>query len=250
MQVKGQRLRASRCRAARRRSSSASIRRRCRTSSRRPSLKGKKLGVTAPGSSHQRARQLRARQGRPQAGRRLDHRRRHRQRRGRGDAHRPDRRDLQPRPGDHAADAQRRPEDHLRHAHRRRGRQGVRRADAGRLPLHASRPSSTSTRRPAQALDQRAGARRPVGPGARARATSSRRCRRATCSATVPSMSTPSSPPRARSRPTALFPEAGAGDGAARVGEHRSGVAAAKIDLAAIYTNDFVEARQRQVSEG
>ena len=51
----------------------------------------------------QRARQLRARQGRAEAGRRLDHRRRRRQRRGRGDALRPDRRDLQPRPGDHAA---------------------------------------------------------------------------------------------------------------------------------------------------
>ena len=68
-------------------------------------LKGKKIGVTAPGSSHQRDRQLRARQGRAQADRRLDHRRRRRQRRGRGDALRADRRDQQPRPGDHAAAA-------------------------------------------------------------------------------------------------------------------------------------------------
>ena len=57
-------------------------------------LKGKKIGVTAPGIVDQRAGQLRARQGRAEAGRRLDHRRRRRQRRGRGDAHGPDRRDL------------------------------------------------------------------------------------------------------------------------------------------------------------
>ena len=55
-------------------------------------------GLVDPG-----ARQLRARQGGAEAERRVDHRRRRRQRRGRGDALRPDRRDLQPRPGDHPA---------------------------------------------------------------------------------------------------------------------------------------------------
>ena len=50
---------------------------------------------------------------------------------------------------------------------------------------------------------QRDRARRQVDPGAPAPATSSRRCPRATCSATARSTSTPSSPPRARCRPTA-----------------------------------------------
>ena len=51
--------------------------------------------------------------------------------------------------------------------------------------------------------DQRDGARRQVDPGRRRRATSSRPCPRASCSATARSTSTPSWPPRARCRPTA-----------------------------------------------
>ena len=49
-------------------------------------LKGKKLGVTAPGSSTNMLANFVLAQGRAQAGRRLVHRRRRRQRRGRGDA--------------------------------------------------------------------------------------------------------------------------------------------------------------------
>jgi NitT/TauT family transport system substrate-binding protein len=67
-----------------------------------------------------------------------------------------------------APDAQRRPEDRLRHAHRRRGRPGVRRADAGRLPLHpAVLPRQVSA--DGAGPGERAGARRQVGPGGRRR---------------------------------------------------------------------------------
>jgi hypothetical protein len=94
----------------------------------------------------QRDGQLLPRQGRAEAQRRVDHRRGRLARCGGGHAVGPDRRDEQPRPGDHAAAAQRRPEDHLRHPHRGRVRKGLRRPDAGGLPVRAAEPSSTRTR--------------------------------------------------------------------------------------------------------
>ena len=60
----------------------------------------------------------------------------------------PDRRHQQPRPGDHVAATLGRPEDHFRHPHPGRVGEGLRRADAGRLPVRATEPSSTRTPTP------------------------------------------------------------------------------------------------------
>ena len=134
-------------------------------------LKGKKIGVTAPGSVDQRDGQLRPRQGRAEAERRVDHRRRRGQgavaamRAGQIDAIS----NLDPVITLLAALG--RPEDRLRHAHRRRGRQGLRRADAGRLPVRAAALHRQEPGHRAGA-GQRDRARRQVDPGRRARPTS------------------------------------------------------------------------------
>ena len=182
-------------------------------------LKGKKIGVTAPGSStNVMANFVLAKAGLKPSDVSY-HRRGRRQRRGRGDALGPDRRDQQPRPGDHAAAAFGRPEDRLRHARRGRGRQGLRRADAGRLPVRAADfPRQEPGHR--AGAGQRDRARRQVDPGGRRRATSSRPCPRPTCSATARSTSTPSWRPRVRCRPTACSPRR-ARDGVPRAGQRR-----------------------------
>ena len=97
---------------------------------------------------------------------------------------------------------------------------------------------------------QRAGARRQVDPGRGRRATSSRRCPRTTCSATAPSTSTPSSPPRARSRPTACSPRPAPETARRALASIDPEIAAAKIDLAAIYTNDFVKRANAKYPKG
>ena len=211
-------------------------------------LKGKKLGVTAPGSStNVLANFVLAKVG-AQAGRRLDHRRRRRQRRGRGDALGADRRDLQPRSGDHAARPLGRPEDRLRHARRRRGRPRLRRADAGRLPLHAA---ELPRQEPADGAGarQRDRPRRQVDPGrgpgrdhqGGARELPARRPRRLHRRL-----------PRRQGRALARrhVPRGGPGDGAARARQHRPEIADAKIDLAAIYTNDYVKRANAKYPKG
>ena len=81
-------------------------------------------------------------------------------------------------------------------------------------------------------------------------ATSSRRCPRTTCSATAPSTSTPSSPPRARSRPTACSPRPAPETARRALASIDPEIAAAKIDLAAIYTNDFVKRANAKYPKG
>ena len=66
-------------------------------------LKGKKIGVTAPGSSTNVMVNFILAKAGLKPSRRVDHRRRRRPGRGGGDARRADRRHQQPRPGDHAA---------------------------------------------------------------------------------------------------------------------------------------------------
>ena len=191
------------CRGGRRRSCSASTRRRCRTTRRVADLKGKKIGVTAPGSSTNVMANFVLAQGRAEAERRLDHRRRRRQRRGRGDALGPDRRDLQPRPGDHACCSA---AGDLKIISDTRIVAEADKVFGGPMPagclyapqsLHRQEPEHRARRWPTPSCAPTSGSRPP------GRATSSRRCPRATCSATARSTSTPSSPPRARSRPTA-----------------------------------------------
>ena len=132
------------CRAARRRSCSACQPRRCRTTRRWPTCKGKKIGVSAPGSSTNMLANFVLAQGRPQA-----------ERRHRSSASAPAAaRVAAMRSGQ--IDAISNLDPVITHAASRTGdlkiisdtrtlrghAGGVRRADAGGLPLRASRPSS------------------------------------------------------------------------------------------------------------
>ena len=190
------------CRAARRRSRSACRPRTCPTTRRVADLKGKKIGVSAPGSSTNMVANLVLSRGGLKAsdvsfigvgvgGRRAD-----------GAALGPDRRHQQHRPGDDHARAEGRREDHQRHAHAQGHAGGVRRPDAGRLPLRAGRVHPEESQHlPGAGQCHRA--RPEVAADGRARATSSRPCPRPTCWATARCTSLRSTRCARRSPPTA-----------------------------------------------
>ena len=208
-------------------------------------LKGKKIGVTAPGSStNVLANFVLAKAGLKPSDV-VHHRRGRGQRRGRRDARGPDRRDQQPRPGDHAAAAQRRPEDRLRHPHRRRGRQGLRRPDARGLPvcaagLHRQEPGHRAGASPTRSCAPTSGSRPPARP------TSSRPCPRATCSATARSTSTRSSPSKGALSVDGMIPPEGAATALRALQSVDESLKGGKIDLAARLDQRLRQARERQ----
>ena len=140
------------CRAARRRSCSACRPRPCRTTRRIADLKGKKIGVSAPGSSTNMVANFVLSRGGLKASdvsfigvgtaagalAAL--------RSGQIDAI------SNTRPGDDDAGAEGRREDHQRHAHAQGHDRGLRRPDAGGLPLRVARTSSQKNPNTCQAL--------------------------------------------------------------------------------------------------
>ena len=143
-----------------------------------------------------------------------------------------------------------RPEDRLRHAHRRRGRQGVRRADAGRLPVRAAdlprqEPERPRRRSPTRSCAPTSGSR-PPAPGDIIKAVPESYLlgdRAVYIDAFLAAKGALS--------PDGMFPEAGRRDGAARAREHRPrDRRTAKIDLAAVYTNDFVKKANAKYPKG
>ena len=211
-------------------------------------LKGKKIGVTAPGSStNVMANFVLAKAGlKPSdvsfVGVGAS------QRRGGGDALGPDRRDQQPRPGDHAAAALGRLKIVSDTRVRRRGGQGVRRPDAGGVPVRAQRLHRQEPGHRAGA-DQRDRARRQVDPGrgpgrhhqGRARELPARRPRG--LHRRLPGRQGRAVARRHDSRK-------GPRHRASRAGQHRCGDRRRQARPAAVYTNEFAKKANAKYPKG
>ena len=211
-------------------------------------LKGKKIGVTAPGSStNVLANFVLAKAGSSRPTCRIIGVGAA-QRRGGRDALGPDRRDQQPRPGDHAAGAHGRPEDHLRHAQSPKPNEVF----GGPMPAAACTPTSDFVEKNPNTVQALANAIvradkwiQAAGAGDIIKAVPETYLlgdRAVYLDAFLAAKGALS--------PDGMFPDDGPRHGVPRAGQHRRRDRRRQDRPAAIYTNDFVKKANAQVSEG